>query len=73
MDLKAASKEQALSANNMAEEQQEMESLKVMISELNAQRESDLLKIQVNLIKYTQFYDRYRNLKNKSLSLRVLS
>jgi 7-keto-8-aminopelargonate synthetase-like enzyme len=46
LDLKAASKEQALSANHSSEEQQEMEAMKTMIAEFTSQRESDLVKIQ---------------------------
>lgn len=50
MDLKAASKEQALASNNSTEEHEEMEELKKMITDLNEQREKDLSKIQVLLI-----------------------
>lgn len=47
LDLKASSKEQALSANHSSEEHQEMEAMKAMISELTSQRENDLVRIQV--------------------------
>lgn len=71
MDLKASSKEQALSSNNMTEEQQEMEALKLRISELNLQRENDLEKIQVILHHVELSLTFSRNLTNKSLSSQV--
>jgi hypothetical protein len=48
LDLKAATKELALSASNLNDEHLEMEAIKARITELTSQKENYLVKIQVS-------------------------
>jgi hypothetical protein len=49
LDLKAATKELALNASHSNDEHLEMEAIKVKISEMTAQKEHYLAKIQVSI------------------------